>query len=102
MTSIYAQEARLSSTQRLLDVMLPNGDVYRCDLAALSPTLRLAHPSLVAQWQWIGPKAGIYWPVLDEDLSVASLVQYGQKIDTQTEPLLVDDTLTDKQLSENL
>lgn len=33
---VYAQEARLSSTQRLLDLILPDGVIYRCDLAALS------------------------------------------------------------------
>jgi hypothetical protein len=36
--------------------------------------LRDATPERRAHWEMIGPGIGIYWPDLDEDLSVAGLL----------------------------
>jgi hypothetical protein len=80
---LCAEEAKVDGYRRLVDITLQDGEVYRCSLAESSERLRLAHPSLVEEWEWIGPQAGIHWPAVDEDLSIEYLVDKGDLLGHQ-------------------
>lgn len=80
---LCAEEAKVDGYRRLVDITLEDGEVYRCSLAESSERLRLAHPSLVEEWEWIGPQAGIHWPAVDEDLSIEYLVDKGDLLEHQ-------------------
>ncbi len=74
---LCATAARVDAASREIEVTLENGDVYRCSLSLLSERLQLVHSSLLAEWEWIGPQAGIHWPSVDEDVSVEAIVANG-------------------------
>lgn len=80
---LCAQQAKVDGYRRLVDITLQDGEVYRCSLADSSERLRLAHRSLVEEWEWIGPQAGIHWPAVDEDLSIEYLVDKGYLLGNQ-------------------
>ena len=69
--------ATVNSAARVVDITLEDGKVYRCSLSEASERLRLVDSSLLADWKWIGPKAGMHWPTIDEDLSIEYLVANG-------------------------
>jgi len=74
---LCAVDAVVNSTTRVVDITLEDGKVYRCSLSDASERLRLVDSSLLADWEWIGPKAGMHWPAVDEDLSIEYLVTNG-------------------------
>jgi hypothetical protein len=73
-----AIDANVDVKSRIVEITLEDGQKYRCSLAEASESLRLADPSLLKEWEWIGPKAGMHWPSVDEDLSIEYLVANGQ------------------------
>ena len=74
---LCATAARIDPASRAIEITLENGDVYQCSLSTLSERLQLMHSSLLTDWEWIGPQAGIHWPAVDEDVSVESVVANG-------------------------
>ena len=72
-----AVAATVNPTARNVDITLEDGKVYRCSLSEASERLRLVDSSLLTNWEWIGPKAGMHWPAVDEDLSIEYLVANG-------------------------
>jgi hypothetical protein len=74
---LCAVAASVDSDARVVEITLDNGKMYRCSLGDVSERLRLVDSSLLAEWEWIGPKAGMHWPAVDEDLSVEYLVANG-------------------------
>ncbi len=74
---LCAVTAIVDPAARVVDITLEDGKVYRCSLSDASERLRLVDSSLLAEWEWIGPKAGMHWPAVDEDLSVEYLVTNG-------------------------
>lgn len=78
-----ARSAHVDSATRTVDVTLDNGDVYRCSLPAVSERLGLVEPSLLDEWEWIGPRAGLHWPSVDEDLLVEYLIARGIHITSE-------------------
>ncbi len=74
---LCAVAASVDSEARVVEITLDDGKIYRCSLADVSERLRLVDSSLLAEWEWIGPKAGIHWLAVDEDLSVEYLVTNG-------------------------
>jgi len=74
---LCATAARIDTVSREIEIELEDGGVYRCSLSTLSERLQLVHPSLLAEWEWIGPQAGIHWPAVDEDVSVESIAANG-------------------------
>lgn len=75
---LCAIEAAVNPITRAVDITLEDGKVYRCSLSDASDRLRLVDSSLLAEWEWIGPKAGMHWPAVDEDLSIEYLVANGE------------------------
>jgi Protein of unknown function (DUF2442) len=77
-TSSLVNEAALAKdvrvTTRSLVVELEDGRTVSVPLAWYP---RLAHGSARERqrWELIGPGVGIHWPALDEDISVAGLLQ---------------------------
>jgi Protein of unknown function (DUF2442) len=77
-TSSLVNEAALAKdvrvTTRSLVVELEDGRTVAVPLAWYP---RLAHGSARERqrWELIGPGVGIHWPALDEDISVAGLLQ---------------------------
>ncbi|MDZ7363161.1 MAG: DUF2442 domain-containing protein [candidate division KSB1 bacterium] len=74
---LCAVAAGVDPKTRTVEITLDNGNVYRCSLADVSDRLRLVDASLLTDWEWIGPKAGMHWPAVDEDLSIEYLVANG-------------------------
>jgi len=72
-----AVAATVNPAARVVDITLEDGKIYRCSLSEASERLRLVDSSLLADWEWIGPKAGMHWPAVDEDLSIECLVANG-------------------------
>jgi len=72
-----AVAATVNSAARVVEITLEDGKVYRCSLSDASDRLRLVDSSLLTSWEWIGPKAGMHWPAVDEDLSIEYLVANG-------------------------
>jgi hypothetical protein len=85
---LCATAARIYPVSREIEVALENGDIYRCLLSILSERLQLVHSSLLMEWEWIGPQAGIHWPAVDEDVSVESIVANGVRCEPATEALV--------------
>jgi hypothetical protein len=83
-----AIDANVDAKSRIVEITLQDGQKYRCSLAEASENLRLVDPSLLAEWEWIGPKAGIHWPAVDEDLSIEYLVTNGQRCEIAGKPAL--------------
>ncbi|MBI4771395.1 MAG: DUF2442 domain-containing protein, partial [Chloroflexi bacterium] len=73
---LSASSAQIDSETRTVLIALEDGRVYRTSLS-VSSRLRLVDAELLEQWEWIGPRAGIHWPAVDEDLSVEFLVANG-------------------------
>jgi len=86
---LCATAARIDPVSREIEITLEDGDVYRCSLVSLSERLQLVHSSLLTEWEWIGPQAGIHWPAVDEDVSVESIVTNGV-LRKQTSEALVE------------
>ncbi len=78
---LCAVTAIVDPAARVVDITLEDGKVYRCSLSDASERLRLVDSSLLSDWEWIGPKAGMHWPAVDEDLSVEYLVANGVPCD---------------------
>ncbi len=78
-TFLSATTARVDGAKRTVEITLQDGQVYECSLADASERLRLVHPSLLEDWEWIGPRAGMHWPAVDEDLSIGYLVAKGTR-----------------------
>jgi hypothetical protein len=72
----------LTITEDSLTVDLVDGRTIAVPLAWFP---RLVHGSLAerANWRWIGNGSGIYWPALDEDISIASLLGGRKSGETQ-------------------
>lgn len=87
---LCAVTAIVDPVARVVDITLADRKVYRCSLSDASERLRLVDSSLLADWEWIGPKAGMHWPAVDEDLSVEYLVANGVPYD---QPQIVKETL---------
>jgi Protein of unknown function (DUF2442) len=87
---LCAVAASVDSAARVVEITLEDGKIYRCSLADVSERLRLVDSSLLADWEWIGPKAGMHWPAVDEDLSVEYLVANGRPC---KQPQLVEQAL---------
>lgn len=87
---LCAVTAIVDPAARVVDITLEDGKVYRCSLSDASERLRLVESSLLAAGEWIGPKAGMHWPAVDEDLSVEYLVANGVPCN---QPQLVEQAL---------
>jgi len=74
---LCAAAAHVDPISREIEITLENGDVYQCSLSTLSERLQLVHSSLLTEWEWIDPQAGIHWPAVDEDVSVESIAANG-------------------------
>jgi hypothetical protein len=64
----------VSCTRDTLNVVLADGRVISAPLAWF-PRLADATPKQRAAWELIGGGVGIHWEAIDEDISVASLLQ---------------------------
>lgn len=64
----------LSCTDDALCVTLSDGRAISVPLAWF-PRLLAATPKQRAQWELIGGGIGVHWPAIDEDISIASLLQ---------------------------
>ena len=64
----------VSCTSDTLNVVLSDGRTVSAPLAWF-PRLLDATPRQRAQWELIGGGIGIHWEAVDEDISVASLLQ---------------------------
>ena len=89
MPFLRAVAANVDPKTRAVEVTLDDGNVYRCSLAGVSDRLRLVDASLLTDWEWIGPQAGMHWPAVDKDLSIEYLVANGvlckQSVETSWE-----------------
>ncbi len=86
---LCAVATRTDPISREIEITLEDGEVYRCSLSTLSERLQRVHPSLLTEWEWIGPQAGIHWPAVDEDISVESIVANGARCE-QTPELAIE------------
>ena len=76
-TSVEVGEALavdVSCSDDALTVVLDDGRRVSVPLAWF-PRLVAATPKQRKQWEMIGPGIGIHWEAVDEDISVASLLQ---------------------------
>ena len=64
----------VSCTSHTLRVVLADGRTISVPLAWF-PRLLEATPKQRAEWELIGGGVGIHWETIDEDISVASLLQ---------------------------
>jgi len=78
---VCAIDARVDAKSRIVELTLENGQKYHCSLSEVSENLRLVEPSLLTEWEWIGPKAGMHWPAVDEDLSIEYLIANGKRFE---------------------
>ena len=85
---VCAIDAKVDAKSRIVEITLEDGQKYRCSLASVSESLRLVDPALLTEWEWIGPKAGMHWPAIDEDLSIEYLVANGKRCEPVNEPSL--------------
>src|SRR3990167_7200089 len=81
---VLAVEA--SCTSDTLTVTLSDGRVVSAPLAWF-PRLLEATPRQRADWELIGGGIGIHWEAIDEDISVASLLQPENFIRLPNEPM---------------
>ena len=65
---------KVECTKDTLRVLLSDGRSITVPLAWF-PRLRDATPRQRAAWEWIGGGIGIHWEAVDEDISIASLLQ---------------------------
>lgn len=68
----HAQDVRV--TEDALTVELSDGRSISVPLAWY-PRLRNGTPEERADWRLVGRGVGIHWPMLDEDISVANLLE---------------------------
>lgn len=80
-TVLSAVAVQVNNDDRTIDIQLEDGRVYCCSLADASNRLRLVDPVLLQDWEWIGPRVGIHWPSVDEDLSIEYLISHGHSCD---------------------
>jgi hypothetical protein len=76
-TSLANSEAvavDVSCSEDALAVTLTDGRLIRVPLTWF-PRLLKATPKQRSKWEFIGGGIGIHWPAIDEDVSVASLLQ---------------------------
>src|SRR5438874_8250398 len=76
-TSVDRSEAiavEVACTDDALSVTLSDGRKVSVPLAWF-PRLLAATPKQRAKWEFIGGGIGIHWPAIDEDISIASLLQ---------------------------
>src|SRR5438874_13696059 len=76
-TSVDRSEAiavEVACTDDALSVTLSDGRELSVPLAWF-PRLLAATPTQRAKWEFIGGGIGIHWPAIDEDISIASLLQ---------------------------
>jgi hypothetical protein len=85
---LCAAAATVDPIERIVEITLKDGRKYRCCLADASDRLRLMNSSLLSEWEWIGPKAGMHWPAVDEDLSIEYLVAHGTLCENAPESVL--------------
>src|SRR2546421_6907922 len=64
----------VSCSDDVLSVTLSDGREVSVPLAWF-PRLLAAAPKQRAKWEFIGGGIGIHWPAIDEDISIASLLQ---------------------------
>jgi hypothetical protein len=64
----------VSCSEDALQVTLADGRTISVPLAWF-PRLLAATPKQRAKWEFIGGGIGIHWPAIDEDISIASLLQ---------------------------
>ena len=64
----------VSCTKHVLHVVLADGRAVSVPLAWF-PRLLEATPKQRAAWEFIGGDIGVHWEEIDEDISVASLLQ---------------------------
>ena len=69
-----ATATNVTVTDEYLHVSLADGRELSAPLAWF-PRLRDATPQQRAEWKLIGRGAGVHWPSMDEDISVASLLR---------------------------
>lgn len=72
--SIEVTAVDVSCTNHTLDVVLVDGRTVSVPLAWF-PRLLEATPKQRAAWELIGGGIGIHWEAIDEDISIASLLQ---------------------------
>jgi len=77
--SILADKAEaiavaVTCSNEALSVTLADGRTVSVPLAWF-PRLLAATPKQRAKWEFIGGGIGIHWPSIDEDISIASLLQ---------------------------
>ena len=71
---VDATAVEVSFTDDALCVMLADGRSVNIPLAWF-PRLLAASAKQRAKWEFIGGGIGIHWPAIDEDISIASLLQ---------------------------
>src|SRR3972149_2572678 len=76
----------VSCTADTLTVLLADGRTVSVPIAWF-PRLVAATPKQRADWELIGGGIGIHWESIDEDISVASLLQPEKFMRLPTEPL---------------
>ena len=76
----------VSCTADTLTVVLGDGRVVSVPVAWF-PRLLEATPKQRADWEFIGGGIGIHWEAIDEDISVASLLQPENFIRLPNEPM---------------
>jgi hypothetical protein len=76
----------VSCTTNTLQVALADGRTVSVPLAWF-PRLLDANPKQRAAWELIGGGIGIHWEAIDEDISVASLLQPENYMRLPDEPL---------------
>ena len=76
----------VSCTADTLTVVLVDGRVVSVPVAWF-PRLLEATPKQRADWEFIGGGIGIHWEAIDEDISVASLLQPENFMRLPNEPL---------------
>ena len=76
----------VSCTADTLTVVLVDGRVVSVPVAWF-PRLLEATPKQRADWEFIGGGIGIHWEAIDEDISVASLLQPENFIRLPNEPM---------------
>jgi hypothetical protein len=75
----------LHCTADALVVTLQDGRVLSVPLAWF-PRLARATPDQLAVFEWLGLGEGVHWPLLDEDLSIAGLLEGRPSIEHRTAP----------------
>jgi hypothetical protein len=71
---VEATAVEVAFSRNALCVTLTDGRELRVPLAWF-PRLLRATPKQRSKWEFIGGGIGIHWPSLDEDISIASLLQ---------------------------